>query len=409
MDVTSNTRRVGSPRSPRVLVGGLMAAVACAIAGSVACSGGRPQALTDDHGLPPTAASPSSGGDPGYSGLGDGTFCDPDAGDPDAGDTSRGVCGCVDLHLPSDLPTIYFVLDRSSSMQVDDKWDRVRTVAANIVTAIGPRAKFGAAYFPGDSTDGCSVGQEVMPARPGDAPAGTQGPTAQRLLRATGIDAFGGTPTGATLKSLLPKLQASGGKTYVVLATDGGPNCDFDATCDAAHCMVNIEQSNPQCSVNGASCCTTDTYGPANCLDSDATNAAVGALTAAGIPTFVVGMPGSGPYADLLDQLAVTGGTAQAQSPKYYRVDTADSTAIDAALSKVAAHILGTCNLQLQAVPDPTKVNVYLDGQVVAQQGADGWSLDGTAITLQGQSCQHVLDGTALSVRVVAGCPTVLF
>jgi hypothetical protein len=37
----------------------------------------------------------------------------------------------------------------------------------------------------------------------------------------------------------------------------------------------------------------------------------------------------------------------------------------------------------------------------------DGWTLDGATVTLLGASCQQVLSGAVLDVRVVAGCPTV--
>jgi hypothetical protein len=56
--------------------------------------------------------------------------------------------------------------------------------------------------------------------------------------------------------------------------------------------------------------------------------------------------------------------------------------------------------------PDPTQVNVFLDEQVLAQAGADGWTLSGQTVTLLGGSCQKVLAGQVLDVRVVAGCPT---
>jgi hypothetical protein len=40
--------------------------------------------------------------------------------------------------------------------------------------------------------------------------------------------------------------------------------------------------------------------------------------------------------------------------------------------------------------------------------GTDGWTLDGTTVTILGASCQKILDGDVLDVRVVAGCPTLL-
>jgi hypothetical protein len=57
--------------------------------------------------------------------------------------------------------------------------------------------------------------------------------------------------------------------------------------------------------------------------------------------------------------------------------------------------------------PDPNLVNVFFDGSPLPQSGPDGWTLSGTTVTVLGASCQKILDGDVLDVRVVAGCPTV--
>jgi hypothetical protein len=51
-------------------------------------------------------------------------------------------------------------------------------------------------------------------------------------------------------------------------------------------------------------------------------------------------------------------------------------------------------------------VNVFVDEQVLPQDGPDGWTLDGQTVTVLGQTCQSILSGAVLDVRVVAGCPT---
>ena len=58
--------------------------------------------------------------------------------------------------------------------------------------------------------------------------------------------------------------------------------------------------------------------------------------------------------------------------------------------------------------PDPDLVNVFLNEQVLAASGADGWTLSGTTVTILGSSCTEILNGDVLDVRVVAGCPTQL-
>ena len=138
---------------------------------------------------------------------------------------------------------------------------------------------------------------------------------------------------------------------------------------------------------------------------------AVTALKSAGIPVYVIGLPGtSNPvYANLLDQLAVSGGTALPTSPKYYRsrLDRTP-TSLLAALKKIAAQIVATCDFKLTMPPaQPNQVNVYFDEVVVPEDPVNGWKIDGQTVTLLGDSCKKVLGGDVLDVRIITGCPTV--
>ena len=323
-----------------------------------------------------------------------------------------GVCACTELSFLSDAPNLYFVLDRSGSMATDNKWTTIRTVVATVMKSLGPRANFGLAMFPYPSaTDSCAPGIQNMSVRPGDSPAGTQGPTTTALLKITSGAPSGGTPTAATLSNLAPTLTGLSGRTFVILATDGGPNCDAAADCNVDACIDNIE-GYTGCPPNGpANCCDPNNPnggGPLDCLDAQPTIDAVTAIASAGIPVYVVGVPGSAPYATLLDELATAGGTARATEPFYYRVDSSDQSDFEGALSQIAAKITATCTLTLsEPPPDPTHVNVYFDDQAVPADPADGWTLSGATITLVGAACAEVTSGAVLNVRVVAGCPTV--
>ena len=327
-----------------------------------------------------------------------------------------GVCACADQPLLGTPPNLYFVLDLSASMSEDNKWRTIVSAIANLVVDLGPRANIGATVFPDPRYVGCTAGLEVFPPTRGDSPAGHAGPVESAFLTQLGaLTPNGGTPTAATLQALAPRLTALPGKTYVILATDGGPNCDLDANCDSSQCEINIESSASGCTPDGSlNCCADPNYGPdpqLSCLDADPTRAAVAAIAQEGIPVYVVGVPGSAPYASLLDDLAAAGGTSQAADAGggtgYYAVNTADQAAFTTAISAVAAKITGTCTLTLDnAPPDPTKVNVFVDEQVLAQDGPDGWTLSGQTVTILGQTCQNILTGTVLDVRVVAGCPT---
>jgi hypothetical protein len=323
-----------------------------------------------------------------------------------------GVCACTELGFLSDVPNLYFVLDRSGSMDDGGKWNLVRIVVAQVMKSLGPRANFGVAIFPNPNDDNaCAAGLQVMSVRQGDAPAGTQGPTTSTMLAVTSAPPLGGTPTAATLDALVPTLSALKGRTFVILATDGGPNCNAQAACTSASCIDNIENLQG-CPANGTpNCCDTTTFGPfapLDCLDEQPSVDAISAIGKAGIPTYVIGVPGSAPYSALLDHLATAGGTARGSEPLYYRIDSTDQSAFQAALAQIAAKITATCTLTLATPPpDPTHVNVYFDNQPVPADPVNGWTLSGSTVTLVGNACAAVTNGTILNVRVVAGCPTV--
>jgi hypothetical protein len=321
-----------------------------------------------------------------------------------------GVCACVDQTIIGDKPNLYFVLDRSGSMLDSNKWGQIKLALADLLTQLGPRVNFGATVFPDPRTDNCNPGIEVFSTRPGDSPAGWEGPTTASLLHTlNSIGAAGGTPTAATLQAILPTVEQLQGRTYVILATDGGPNCNPNATCGFTDCQLNIE-SDYGCSPQGPiNCCVGSLYGgPSECNDIDPTVQGVKAIADAGIPVYVMGIPGSDPYAQILDQLAQAGGTNRPGEPQYYAVDTADEALFLDALKKIAATITGTCTLTLDAVPpDPGQINVFFDQSILPQSGADGWTISGSTVTILGASCQKIMDGDVIDVRVVAGCPTV--
>ena len=321
-----------------------------------------------------------------------------------------GVCACADEPLLGDPPNLYFVLDRSASMQEDGKWATIVSAIGSLVIKLGPRAVVGAAVFPDPRADECAPGIEVFPLRRGDSPAGTAGPTASAFITELGsLTANGGTPTAATLEALAPTLAKLPGKTYVILATDGGPNCDATASCGVSDCELNIESAESTCTPDTThNCCDDPNYGSSlSCLDAQPTLDAVTAIAQSGIPVYVVGVPGSAPYAALLDRLAQAGGTARSSEPLYYAVSTAALADFTAAISSIAATITGTCTLTLDDTPpDAADINVFLDEKVLPQTGPNGWALKGKSVTILGQSCQEILSGAVLDVRVVAGCPT---
>ena len=434
--------------------------------GALACtSRSHPPALVDD----PQVRDSGSGA----AGAGGGG-CFDDAVAPPLPD-AQGLCGNTFLQATSEPPNIYFVIDRSGSMQelVEGrvKYDAVAAASVGLVRRLGSQINVGASVFPGpivNPDDECVTGDEVFPTRPGDPlPTGAcslDGEVTRGFSRSISVPSGeglrGGTPTAATLTRLIPTLSALAGKTAVILATDGGPNCNRTAVCDESKCIPNIERY-PSCTP-GVNCCSPSLGGPTSCLDDVATMAAVAALAQRGIKTYVIGIPGSAPYAALLDDLARTGGTARpagSGGAAYYDVDRLSE--LDEILATIGSTVILSCHLHLETPPkEMSLVNVYLDHQLVLYGAPDGWVWsnlrdgggagdatddvsDGESdapaddagvddastpvddaetdpvatpdarmprqdLDLLGASCERLMSGKVRQVQVVFGCPTII-
>jgi hypothetical protein len=59
-----------------------------------------------------------------------------------------------------------------------------------------------------------------------------------------------------------------------------------------------------------------------------------------------------------------------------------------------------------QSPPDSNNVAVYLDGKLVAQDAANGWTFgtNSQTVMLNGSACSAITSGTASKVQVLFGC-----
>lgn len=327
-----------------------------------------------------------------------------------------GLCGNQLHQIISDAPNVYFVIDASGSMSwpVADgssvtRYQRVRKAALDLVGELGALINVGAAVFPHEASEveQCAAGAQVMAVAPGD-PDG-QGPTTAAFKKATNVTPFGGTPTAATLDDLRIGLGALPGRTFVLLVTDGGPNCNAAAACGADGCQYNIEgcTGDPCCNPGGNCCAPGQAAGPESCLDTDATLAAVKAYADGELPLYVIGIPGSEVYENVLSQMAIAAGTSQIAKPFYYAVDDLDN--LHAVLAQIAAVAI-SCIFEVEDPPaEVDQTNVYLDGVVLPADPADGWrwmNVELTRIELTGSACDKLKTGKVKSVQIVSGCPT---
>jgi hypothetical protein len=335
-----------------------------------------------------------------------------DGGPPplDAG----GLCGNQQHEIVSDSPNIYFVLDTSGSMASvvtgtkHSRYDLLRDAAINVVRSLGALINVGAALFPqgASAKDSCAEGKEVMPVQPGtsapDDPNAGDSATTLKFEKATNVDPKGGTPVSATLNALLPNLKKLPGRTIVVLATDGGPNCNASAVCDKDQCMANIEG---MC-VPAVNCCAPGgPAGPEMCIDRPATVSAISAFASAGIQVYVVGIPGSETYSDVLGAMALAGGAPGFAPPYYFKVD--DAATLSATLGSIASLVV-SCDFDVKDPPKtPDMTNVYLDNTVLPADPVNGWAWKTpTVVELRGDACQRLKSGKVRRVQIVSGCPT---
>jgi hypothetical protein len=203
------------------------------------------------------------------------------------------------------------------------------------------------------------------------------------------------------------------GDKYVLLATDGGPNGNGSITCAAATCTANIDRN-----MTTPNFCDPAIAGPTaakNCLDDQASVAQLSAMAAAGLKTFVVGIPGTEQYQTTLDAMAVAGGVpASMTSPKYYSVSAMGGVAgLQQVFETITRQVITTCRQQLQTqAPDLSLLNVYVDGKLVPQGGDNGWSIDSSTspptIVLKGTTCSDIEMKGASKIEVVYGCPTII-
>jgi hypothetical protein len=357
----------------------------------------------------PTGVAPHIPHRPGDGGSGGGLF----NMDEEECTVPEGACGHEVRKIQFDGPNLYFVFDRSGSMAdaatpggVISRYSAVRSAAIEMVEKLGALINVGAAVFPGTS-DSCAAGQEVMDIRPGDPKSKADDPeSTTTIFKAHTMGTpSGGTPISATLEGLVSTLSEADGETVVMLLTDGGPNCNGSISCGASECQPIVEGTCPL----GDNCCDPSYPGggPELCIDRTATVDAVAAIAELGIDVYVIGIPGSEIYEDVLDEMAVAGGTAKMDSPQYHQVT--DLAGIGDVFASIAADAI-SCQLPLSDTPteeDKSFTNVYLDCELLPYDPVNGWGwLEDDTVWLHGEACDKLKSGDVAEVHIAIGCPT---
>ncbi len=294
--------------------------------------------------------------------------------------------GCVEETCISEavLPTesqegvLMLVVDRSGSMSNaapsygTTRWAGVVQAVKAVTGELEDAIEFGLMLFPHRDDDSCGAGGiDVEPAY------GRAGDIADQLDEFESSP-LGATPTSGTLaavRSYMNGFASSGKNIAVVLATDGGPNCN--ALLDPLTCTCSNPDADCSLVIDGSLC-----------LDNAAAVSEVSALAADGIATYVIGIPGVENFAYVLNDMAEAGGTAAAGATKY--IEASDIDTLQEAFRAIGRQV-SACSVQLTEDLDLTnRVNVLLGGEVIEQDPSheDGFDLgEDNTIQLFGRAC----------------------
>ena len=364
----------------------------------------------------------------------------------------NGVAACESLeglddacvtnaHLAENLETnILLAMDKSGSMNnVPEgfgvsKWEALKTALSTALGEAQNRISFGIELFP-TTAEVAPIPEDCHP-RCCEMPAhaemnvpitpGSQGVTSiLSLLNQTAPG--GGTPTAVAL-ARAHAYFANGagvqltGQRYVLLATDGGPNCNPNLACEIDQCTSHIDEA-PGCpppAIAEYSCCATNSEG---CLDAADTLLRIKELGELGVQTIVVGIPGSEAYRNNLDDFAWEGGAPQEDAAtNYYEVAASGGVqALTDTFVRITRKLVNNCEI---AVPEPppgqplalNKVNVAIDCATLPQKNeaddSSNWQFvfDDTGkpifVTILGPHCERIQAEGVERIDTIFGCLT---
>ncbi len=296
---------------------------------------------------------------------------------PDATPSSDTNCGLSKVELKRKPGQALLLLDRSGSMAqrliAGDatspiKWDETVSALDLAIGKTEEAVSWGIKIYPLDGVCGVRDGVEVPLA------AGNHVALMTAIRANAPVENGGATPTQEAVRKALTFVKAQPELTdpYLVIATDGLPNC--------AGATGN---------------------------DSDAAGAiaAVSEARAAGLRSFVVGIATADTEAHAtLNQMAEAGGFPRNDATKYFSVARRDD--IVAAFQTITGTIASCAFPLSQRPPVPDNVAVEIDGRRLAKD-ANGWqySPGGDAILLVGAACEQIKAAPKSDVQIIFGCP----
>jgi hypothetical protein len=317
-------------------------------------------------------------------------------GGPDRPDSSALGCSITQtVELKAQPADVLLLLDRSGSMEMafgsGTRYQAVSAALGEVVSAHAQHVRFGYQEFP--SRQGCAgpslLSCCVLPPTVG---VGTDQIALVLAAIAGAGPPDGNSPTAAALRAARAYYeQHSDGieNRYVLLATDGAPDCTLDGTLSDGGVLP------------GGAC-------------ADAV-AEVVALVSAGVRVIVLGVgadSGVDPTGatDCLDALAHAGGAAVSPgSPGFY--SATDVGELNVAVEQIFGGVArASCGLRFPTdLEDTSAVALYLDGQQIPRTSLNGWRLDVTqsppVARVTGIYCDAIQTFQIDTIEVRFGCP----
>lgn len=319
---------------------------------------------------------------------------------------------------------VTFVIDRSGSMdfpleatQADagrsaSRWSMLRdSLRTTLVGDVESRLSMGALFFPRVPVVDSPTQEESCTVNPLGRPLNIIAPrynNASAILRIfEDTRPRGGTPTfeavrqaGEPLLELARTDPDRSKARYLIVATDGGPNCN--PTIPPEQCVCALEDPTGR-----DICVESPALARWFCLDRANVVSKVEQFASQGLYTYVIGLdsPNERPMIETLNAMAVAGRRANPVGEfRYYSVRRSDQ--LFATIRDIATTIT-TCAFVTPSRPDdPENIRVDVGGLVLPRDRAHingwDWSDEGYGeITLYGRACERAAEAP---VSALVGC-----
>jgi predicted small lipoprotein YifL len=331
----------------------------------------------------------------------------PDA--PDAADVADvlDAADLPDVCLPRVQPAerfaaeVLFVIDRSRSMEEItstgvSRWRALTTALERVLPAVDAELWTGLVLFPSNSTVSACFTSTNVDLTPRAFNANNVITSLRRVTPNGGTPTFDALSAASRYYANVPPVGRVRGR-YLVLATDGGPNCNAGASVSDCIC------TNP---ATGA--CRGDN-GHLSCLDAERTVAALEGLNSRGFSTFVIGVPSSDipAHEPTLRRMAVAGGRPRVTpaGETYYPAENV--TEFTDAFRSITTSLV-RCRYVTNPVRDPSEARVRVSGQIVARDEThtEGWDwarTDAGEFVFYGAACE-ASQRLGATISIELGC-----